>query len=270
MRRMLEIQPLELTLYDYNSNKGATPVEVASTWNRSFVIGNRIYIDYQVNLNAAVTPKAFAGKALGIKVPGRFYDEKTAPSMLQYNFEITAYSSAGLGSPYKALARIANRSFYNEYNTDSAFFANPYLLLYLYFGSNNGSATFTEYRISGWIDAEEWTITPKWAMTKIYNTAGLNDLINTTTGVSYDESYDTTKWYIEDVKGKWVMKDPNGQVTDPADFGLSVEFMYENGKAETTAATWNDTLRQYELEITEDMYIGPNGAKPVKITLSTY
>ena len=275
MTRMLNIQPFEpeLTLYT-RGTAGTTeeplaPVRSSRIYNNSFIIGDKIYIDYQIDFSGiwAYTVDGFRQKLLGIKIPGRFYHIDAQPK----DFHLDVYGindSTQTATLFSSLSKVGLAQSMDTKNTD--FFKNPYVGLFIRFGQMKGTTSYFIYHVKGWMDADQWVANVHWAKSTIYNGAGLGPLVNTTTGVSYDNEESITEWRIVDVKGKWVMKDPNGSVTDSADYGLTVNFVYENGNVESTPATWNPTLRQYEVEITEDMYIGPNGAKPVKINLSTY
>ena len=275
MKRMLNIQPFEpeLTLYT-RGTAGTTeeplaPVRSSKIYNNSFIIGDKIYIDYQIDFSgiSAYTVSAFRQKLLGIKIPGRFYHIDAQPK----EFPLTVYginNDTRAAIPLSSISKVGLAESMDTKNID--FFKNPYVGLFIRFGSIDNKNSYFVYHIKGWMDADQWVANVHWAKTVIYNDAGLGPLVNTTTGVSYVDGYHNTEWRIEDVKGKWIWKDPNGSVVDEADYGLSVDFIYENGHAETNRATWNPTLRQYELEITEDIYIGPNGAKPVAINIGTY
>ena len=275
MKRMLNIQPFEpeLTLYTRGTS-GTTeeplaPVRSSKVYNNSFIIGDKIYIDFQIDFSgiSAYTVDGFRQKLLGIKIPGRFYHIDAQPK----EFPLTVCGidqKTRAETSFNSLSKVGLAESMDTKNTD--FFKNPYVGLFIRFGQFKGTTSYYIYHVKGWIDANQWVANVHWAKTTISNAAALGPLVNTTTGASYDDGYGNTEWRIEDVKGKWVMKDPNGSVADPADYGLSVDFIYENGHTESTAATWNETLRQYELEITEDMYIGPNDTKPVAINLNTY
>ena len=275
MKRMLNIQPFEpeLTLYT-RGTAGTTeeplaPVRSSKVYNNSFIIGDKIYIDYQIDFSgiSAYTVSAFRQKLLGIKIPGRFYHIDAKPK----KFPLTVYAinqTTRAATPFSSISEVGLAESMDTKNTD--FFKNPYVGLFIRFGSLEGTTSYYIYHVKGWIDANQWVANVHWAKTSISNGAALGPLVNTRTGASYDDGYNNTEWRIEDVKGKWVLKDPNGSVVDEADYGLSVDFIYENGTAVSNPATWNPTLRQYELEITEDMYIGPNDVKPVAINLSTY
>ena len=275
MKRMLNIQPFEpeLTLYTRGTS-GTTeeplaPVRSSKVYNNSFIIGDKIYIDYQIDFSgiSAYSANVFSEKLLGIKIPGRFYHIDAHPK----TFPLTIYGinkDTRVATPFSSISEVKLAESMDTKNTD--FYKNPYVGLFIRFGSITGNTTYFIYHVKGWINADQWVANVHWAKTTIYNGAALSPLINTTTGASYDDEYGGTEWRITDVKGKWIMKDPNGSVVDEADYGLTVSFQYENGHVETTPATWNPTLRQYELEITEDMYIGPNGTKPVLISISTY
>ena len=275
MKRMLNIQPFEpeLTLYT-RGTAGTTeeplaPVNSSKVYNNSFIIGDKIYIDYQIDFSSisAYTVDGFRQKLLGIKIPGRFYHIDAQPK----EFPLTVYGinkDTRIATPLSSISKVGLAESMDTKNAD--FFKNPYVGLFIRFGNIDNKNSYFVYHIKGWMDADQWVANVHWAKTIISNGAGLGPLVNTTTGASYDDGYSNTEWRIEDVKGKWVMKDPNGSVVDEADYGLSVDFIYENGHAESTRATWNPTLRQYELEITEDMYIGPNGTKPVAINIGTY
>lgn len=275
MKRMLNIQPFEpeLTLYTRGTT-GTTEEPLAAVrsskvYNNSFIIGDKIYIDYQIDFSgiSAYTVDGFRQKLLGIKIPGRFYHIDAQPK----DFHLDVYGISDkthAATLFSSLSRVGLAESMDTKNTD--FFKNPYVGLFIRFGQMQGTTSYYIYHVKGWIDADQWVANVHWAKTTIYNGAGLGPLVNTTTGASYEDEYSSTEWRIEDVKGKWIMKDPNGSVVDEADYGLTVSFRYENGHVETTPATWNPTLRQYEVEITEDMYIGPNGVKPVEISISTY
>ena len=275
MKRMLNIQPFEpeLTLYT-RGGAGTTeeplaPVRSSKIYNNSFIIGDKIYIDFQIDFSgiSAYTVDGFRQKLLGIKIPGRFYHIDAQPK----KFPLTVYAinqKTRAATLFSSISDVGLAESMDTKNTD--FFKNPYVGLFIRFGPMKGTTSYFIYHVKGWIDANQWVANVHWAKTTISNSAGLDPLVNTTTGASYDDEEKITEWRIVDVKGKWVIKDPNGSVADPADYGLSVDFIYENGHTESIAATWNPTLRQYELEITEDMYIGPNGVKPVSINLNTY
>ena len=275
MKRMLNIQPFEpeLTLYTRGTSgtteEPLTPVRSSKIYNNSFIIGDKIYIDYQIDFSgiSAYTVDGFRQKLLGIKIPGRFYDIDAQPK--EFHLDVYGISdTTHAATLFSSLSEVGLAESMDTKNTD--FFKNPYVGLFIRFGQMKGSTSYYIYHVKGWIDADQWVANVHWAKTTIYNGAGLSPLINTTTGASYDNETNITEWRITDVKGKWIMKDPNGSVQDEADYGLSVSFIYENGHVETTPGTWNPTLRQYEVEITEDMYIGPNGVKPVEISISTY
>ena len=275
MKRMLNIQPFEpeLTLYT-RGTAGTTeepliPVRSSRVFNNSFIIGDKIYIDFQIDFSgiSAYTVDGFRQKLLGIKIPGRFYHIDAQPK----EFPLTVCGinqKTRAETSFSSLSKVGLAESMDTKNTD--FFKNPYVGLFIRFGQIEGTTSYYVYHVKGWIDANQWVANVHWAKTTISNAASLGPLVNTTTGASYDDEYGITEWRIIDVKGKWVMKDPNGSVADPADYGLSVDFIYENGTTISTPATWNPTLRQYELEITEDMYIGPNDTKPVAIYLNTY
>ena len=275
MKRMLNIQPFEpeLTLYTRGAagttEEPLAAVRSSKVYNNSFIIGDKIYIDYQIDFSgiSAYTVDGFRQKLLGIKIPGRFYHIDAQPK----DFHLDVYGISDktrAATLFSSLSRVGLAESMDTKNTD--FFKNPYVGLFIRFGQMQGTTSYYIYHVKGWIDADQWVANVHWAKSTIYNGAGLGPLVNTTTGASYEDEYSITEWRIIDVKGKWVMKDPNGSVADPADYGLTVSFVYENGHLETTPATCNPTLRQYEVEITEDMYIGPNGAKPVQISISTY
>ena len=275
MKRMLNIQPFEpeLTLYTRGTagttEEPLTPVRSSRVFNNSFIIGDKIYIDFQIDFSgiSAYTVDGFRQKLLGIKIPGRFYHIDAQPK----EFPLTVCGinqKTRAETPFSSLSKVSLAESMDTKNTD--FFKNPYVGLFIKFGQLEGTTSYYVYHVKGWIDANQWVANVHWAKTVISNAASLGPLVNTTTGASYDDGDGITEWRIIDVKGKWVMKDPNGSVADPADYGLGVDFIYENGTTTSTPATWNPTLRQYELEITEDMYIGPNGAKPVAINLNTY
>ena len=275
MKRMLNIQPFEpeLTLYT-RGTAGTTeepliPVRSSRVFNNSFIIGDKIYIDFQIDFSgiSAYTVDGFRQKLLGIKIPGRFYHIDAQPK----EFPLTVCGinqKTRAETSFSSLSKVGLAESMDTKNTD--FFKNPYVGLFIRFGQIEGTTSYYVYHVKGWIDANQWVANVHWAKTTISNAASLGPLVNTTTGASYDDEYGITEWRIIDVKGKWVMKDPNGSVADPADYGLSVDFIYENGTTISTPATCNPTLRQYELEITEDMYIGPNDTKPVAIYLNTY
>lgn len=275
MKRMLNIQPFEpeLTLYTRGTagttEEPLTPVRSSKVYNNSFIIGDKIYIDFQIDFSgiSAYTVDGFRQTLLGIKIPGRFYHIDTQSK----KFPLDVYGinqTTRAATLFSSISEVGLAESMDTKNT--VFFKNPYVGLFIRFGQLEGTTSYYIYHVKGWIDANQWVANVHWAKTKIYNGAGLGPLVNTTTGASYDDGYDNVEWRITDVKGKWVLKDPNGSVVDEVDYGLSVDFIYENGHVESMPATWNPTLRQYELEITEDMYFGPNGAKPVQISISTY
>ena len=272
---MLNIQPFEpeLTLYT-RGTAGTTeeplaPVRSSKVYNNSFIIGDKIYIDFQIDFSgiSAYTVDGFRQKLLGIKIPGRFYHIDAQPKKFPLNVYAMNQKTRA-ATLYSSISEVGLAESMDTKNTN--FFKNPYVGLFIRFGQLEGTNSYFIYHVKGWIDANQWVANVHWAKTTISNAAALGPLVNTTTGASYDDGYRSVEWRIEDVKGKWVMKDPNGSVVDEADYGLTVNFTYENGNVESIPATWNPTLRQYEVEITEDMYIGPNGAKPVQISIGTY
>ena len=275
MKRMLNIQPFEpeLTLYTRGTagttEEPLTPVRSSRVFNNSFIIGDKIYIDFQIDFSgiSAYTVDGFRQKLLGIKIPGRFYHIDAQPK----EFPLTVCGinqNTRAETPFSSLSKVGLAESMDTKNTE--FFKNPYVGLFIRFGQMKGTTSYFIYHVKGWIDADQWVANVHWAKSIIYNGAGLGPLVNTTTGVSYDNEEGITEWRIVDVKGKWIMKDPNGSVVDEADYGLNAYFTYENGHVEHIPGTWNPTLRQYELEITEDMYIGPNGVKPVQVSIETY
>lgn len=275
MKRMLNIQPFEpeLTLYTRGitgtTEEPLAPVKSYKTYNNSFIIGDKIYIDFQIDFSgiSAYTVDEFRKKILGIKIPGRFYHLDAQPK----DFHLDVYGinqNTYAATLFNSLSKVGLAESMDTKNTD--FFKNPYVGLFINFGQIQGKTSYYIYHVKGWIDADQWVANVHWAKTTIYNGASLSPLVNTTTGASYEDEEHITEWRIIDIKGKWIMKDPNGSVTDEADYGLTAEFTYEDGHVENIPATWNATLRQYELEVTENMYIGPNGAKPVQISITTY
>lgn len=262
MKRLVEIEPFDLGLLHYDTTakvwKEIDSTSAVKFTNRSFKIGNKIYVDLEVFIKggSAVSPNNFfPSYKIGKNIAGNFVN--ILRDRKAHNLSCEAWNS--VTASVIPVTYITTDCFckYQTYVDDVSRGKPGYVTVYINFTASSGyQNNFNYYRFTGWLPAdilEEVTVY-KYA-TGISESMGGN-WRNGSQEISIYENiyrYSNTSLY-KIATGTWIGDYVLGPDEDPADFGVSLSKTYADGTQTSVEGIYNTTLKRFELVIPDNFY----------------
>lgn len=262
MKRLIEIEPFDLGLLHYDSTakvwKEVDSKSAVQFTNRSFKIGNKIYVDLYVFVKggSSVAPaNFFPNYKIGKNVDGNYID---IPSNREsYNMRCDAWSSITASVIPTAFTSTTCFSNYFTYVGDNQKGKPGYVTLYINFNPlSSYSANFNYYHFTGWLPAdilEEGTVYKY--RTNISESMGAN-WVNGSQEISasqVSERFSNTNLY-KIATGTWIGDYILGEDEDPGDYGVSISKTYADGTQVSVDGTYDTTLKRFKLVIPDNFY----------------
>ena len=278
MKRLIEIEPFDLGLLHYDDTakvwKEIDSTSAVRFTNKSFKIGNKIYVDLYVFVKggSAVSPTNFFPKyKIGKNIAGNFAKPLNIES---YNLKCDAWNSA---TPSVIPVTYTTTDCFYKYETyvnDASKGKPGYVSIYLAFNPLSGyQNNFNFYRFTGWLPAD---ILEKVEVYKYYTNISESmggNWVNGSQEISEFENisrYSNTNLY-KVATGTWVGDYVLGPDEDPADYGVSIFKTFADGTRVSVEGTYNTTLKRFELVIPDNFYDADNThGEVVAISFGTY
>lgn len=279
MKRLVEIEPFDLSLLHYDSTakvwKEIDSKSAVQFTNKSFKIGNKIYVDLYVFVKggSSVAPaNFFPSYKIGKNVEGNFID---IPSNREsYNMRCEAWNSVTATVIPTTFTTTACFSNYLVYVNDATKGKPGYVTLYINFNPSSAySANFNFYRFTGWLPAdilEEGTVYKY--DTSISESMGGNWTNNSQeiSANQVSERYSNTNLY-KIATGTWIGDYVLGEDEDPADFGVNISKTFADGTQANVDGTYDTTLKRFKLVIPDNFYnADATHGEVVGISFSTF
>ena len=278
MKRLVEIEPFDLGLLHYDGTakvwKEIDATSAVSFKNRSFKIGDKIYIDLEVFVKggSAVSPTNFFPiYKIGKNITGNFAKPLNIES---YNLKCDAWNSTTASAIPVTYTTTDCQCKYETYVDDNQRGKPGYVTVYIDFTASSAyQNNFNHYRFNGWLPAdilEEVEVYKYFA--EISETMGV-DWVNGSQEIGVYESLDefsNTKLY-KVATGTWVGYYTLGPDETPEDFGVSITKTFADGTRTNISGTYNTQLKRFELVIPDNFYDADNThGEVIGITFSTY
>lgn len=279
MKRLVEIEPFDLGLLHYDSTakvwKEIDSTSAVSFKNRSFKIGDKVYVDLEVFVKggSAVSPtNFFPNYKIGKNIVGNFVN--IVKDRKIYDFRCDAWNSATASVIPVSYTTTDCACRYQTYVDDVSRGKPGYVTVYIVFTASSAyQNNFNHYRFNGWLPAdilEEVEVYKYFA--EISETMGVN-WVNGSQGIGVYESFDefsNTKLY-KVATGTWVGYYTLGPDETPEDFGVSIIKTFADGTRTDIPGTYNTQLKRFELIIPDNFYDADNThGEVIGITFSTY
>lgn len=279
MKRLVEIEPFDLGLLHYDSTakvwKEINSTSAVSFKNRSFKIGDKIYIDLEVFVKggSAVSPTNFFPiYKIGKNITGNFVNILKDRKI--YDFRCDAWNSATASVIPVSYTTTDCACRYQTYVDDASRGKPGYVTVYIDFTASSAyQNNFNHYRFNGWLPAdilEEVEVYKYFA--EISETMGVN-WANGSQEIGVYESvneFSNTKLY-KIATGTWVGYYTLGPDETPEDFGVSITKTFADGTRTDISGTYNTQLKRFELVIPDNFYDADNThGEVIGITFSTY
>ncbi len=262
MKRLIEIEPFDLSLLHYDSTakvwKEIDSTSAVRFTNKSFKIGNKIYVDLYVFVKggSAVSPNNFfPNYKIGKNIAGNFVD--VLSNRGSYNLSCEAWNSVTPSVIPVTYTTTDCSCKYETYVNDVSRGKPGYVTVYIAFNASSGyQNNYNFYRFTGWLPAdilEEVTVYKYY--TNISESMGGN-WVNGSQEISIDENinrYSNTNLY-KVATGTWIGDYVLGPDEDPADFGVSLSKTFADGTQTDVKGTYNTTLKRFELVIPDNFY----------------
>lgn len=279
MKRLIEIEPFDLGLLHYDSTakvwKEIDSTSAVKFTNRSFRIGDKIYVDLEVFVKggSVVSPtNFFPNYKIGKNIAGNFVN---APSNRETrNLSCEAWNSATASVIPVTYTTTDCFCKYQTYVDDNSRGKPGYVTVYINFTASSGyQNNYNYYRFTGWLPAdilEEVTVYKY--RTSISESMGGN-WVNGSQEISINESvsrYSNTNLY-KVATGTWIGDYVLGPDEDPADYGVNISKTFADGTQVSVEGTYNTTLKRFELVIPDNFYDADSThGEVVAISFSTF
>lgn len=279
MKRLIEIEPFDLGLLYYDDTakvwKEIDSTSAVRFTNKSFKIGNKIYVDLYVFVKggSAVSPTNFFPKyKIGKNIAGNFVDIPSDRGT--YNLSCEAWNSVTASVIPVTYTTTDCFCKYQTYVDDNSEGKPGYVTVYINFNASSGyQNNFNFYRFTGWLPADILEdVTVYKYQTDISEAMGGN-WVNGSQEISINESvsrFSNTNLY-KVATGTWIGDYVLGPDEDPADFSVSINKTFADGTQNSVEGTYNTTLKRFELVIPDNFYdADATHGEVVAIIFSTY
>lgn len=279
MKRLVEIEPFDLGLLHYDSTaKAWKEVDATSAVqfkNRSFKLGDKIYVDLEVFVKAGnvLSPENFfPSYQIGKNIVGNFVNILKDRKI--YDFRCDAWNSATASVIPVSYTTTDCACKYQTYVDDASRGKPGYVTVYINFTASSAyQNNFNHYRFNGWLPAdilEEVEVYKYFA--EISEAMEIN-WVNGSQEISADESieeFSNTNLY-KIATGTWVGYYTLGPDESSEDYGVSITKTFTDGTRTNIAGTYNTQLKRFELVIPANFYDADNThGEVVAISFSTY
>ena len=279
MKRLVEIEPFDLGLLHYDSTaKAWKEVDATSAVqfkNRSFKLGDKIYVDLEVFVKGANTLSPnnfFPSYQIGKNIVGNFVN--ILKDRKNYNLKCDAWNSV---TPSAIPVTYTTTDCFCKYQTyvDDVSRGKPgYVTVLINFtASSDYQNNYNYYRFNGWLPADILGEVEVYKYdTSISETMGV-DWVNGSQEISANESieeFSNTNLY-KIATGTWVGYYTLGPDETPEDYGVSITKTFADGTRTDISGTYNTQLKRFELVIPDNFYDADNThGEVIAITFSTY
>lgn len=279
MKRLVEIEPFDLGLLHYDSTakawKEITSTSAVQFKNRSFKLGDKIYVDLEVFVKAGNTlsPKDFfPSYQIGKNIVGNFVN--ILKDRKNYNLECDAWNSTTASAIPVTYTTTDCFCKYQTYVDDVSRGKPGYVTVLINFTASSGyQNSYNFYRFNGWLPADilEEVEVYKYNAS-ISETMGSN-WVNGSQEISESESierFSNTNLY-KIATGKWIGDYVLGPDELPEDFGVGLSKTFADGTRTSVDGTYNTQLKRFELVIPDNFYDADNThGEVVAISFNSY
>ena len=265
MKRLVEIEPFDLGLLQYDETtkvwKEITSISGVNFTNKSFKLGDKIYVDLDVFVKAGnvLSPENFfPNYKIGKNIVGNFAKQLNIEN---YLLRCDAWNSITASAIPVSYTTTDCACKYQTYIDDNRRGKPGYVTLYLAFNPLSGyQNNYNFYRFNGWLPAD---ILEKVEVYKYYTNISEtmeSNWVNGSQEISVYENinrYSNTNLY-KVATGTWVGDYVLGPDELPEDFGVNIMKTYADGTQISVAGTFNTQLRHFELVIPDNFYDADN------------
>ena len=279
MKRLVEIEPFDLGLLQYDETtkvwKEITSISAVSFKNRSFKIGDKIYVDLEVFVKggSAISPENFFKKyQIGKNIVGNFVS--ILKDRKNYNLRCDAWNSITASAIPVSYTTTDCFCKYQTYVNDNSTGKPGYVTVLINFTASSGyQNNYNYYRFNGWLPADilEEVEVYKYdtSITETMETNWVNG--SQEIGVYENlEEFSNTKLY-KIATGTWIGYYTLGPDESPDDYGVSIMKTYADGTQASVSGTYNTQLKRFELVIPDNFYDADNThGEVVAISFNSY
>lgn len=278
MKRLIEIEPFDLGLLHYDSTakvwKEVDSTSAVKVTNRSFKLGDKIYVDLDVFVKAGnvLSPENFfPNYKIGKNIVGNFAKPSTTGP---YNLKCDAWNSVTPSVIPVTYTTTDCECKYISYVDDNQRGKPGYVTLYLAFNPlSDYQNNYNFYHFIGWLPADILEEVEVWKYyTNISESMGGN-WVNGSQEISMFENinrYSNTNLY-KVATGTWIGDYVLGPNELPEDCGVSISKTYADGTMTSVNGTYNTQLKRFELVIPANFYDADNThGEVVAISFGTF